>query len=189
MALPENRVGKAVLPDSGSSPKNPQHHLPCRVCSEFTTTFSPRSSQCSVATPQLLSPSGIGSRFPAQAVQLFSFDRNLRSIVAVGSTRLESPWLRARWKVGGFDLSSIRSRPRFCGSNSGPTKEKAVTYQTWQRQIFRGEDQSDDHLHTAGSFVPAVSGFILFLKGRIAPPSARGEAGLMRVPAFSCLPI
>src|SRR6266446_10194165 len=78
MALPENRVGKAVLPDSGSSPKNPQHHLPCRVCSEFTTTFSPRSSQCSVATPQLLSPSGIGSRFPAQAVQLFSFDRNLR---------------------------------------------------------------------------------------------------------------
>ena len=98
MALPENRVGKAVLPDSGRSPKNPQHHLPCRVCSEFTTTFSPRSSQCSVATPQLLSPSGIGSRFPAQAVQLFSFDRNLRSIVAVGSTRLESPWLRARWR-------------------------------------------------------------------------------------------
>ncbi len=47
MALPENRVGKAVLPDSGSSPKNPQHHLPCRVCSEFTTTFSPRSSRCS----------------------------------------------------------------------------------------------------------------------------------------------
>jgi hypothetical protein len=34
---------------------------------------------------------------------------------------------------------------------------------------IRGEDQSDDHLHTAGSFVPAVSGFILFLKGRIAP--------------------
>src|SRR5207244_7519384 len=106
------------------------------------------------ATPQLLSPSGIGSRFPAQAVQLFSFDRNLRSIVAVGSTRLESPWLRARWKVGGFDLSSIRSRPRFCVSNSGPTKEKAVTYQTWQRQIFRGKDQSDDHLHNCRVVCP-----------------------------------
>jgi hypothetical protein len=42
---------------------------------------------------------------------------------------------------------------------------------------------------TAGSFVPAVSGFILFLKGRIAPPSARGKAGLIRVPVFSCLPV
>ena len=74
-------------------------------------------------------------------------------------------------------------------TTTGPTEEKAVTYQTARRQAFRGEDQSDDHLHTAGSFVPAVSelAFILFLKGRIAPPSALGKAGLMRggVPAFS----
>jgi hypothetical protein len=41
-------------------------------------------------------------------------------------------------------------------ANSGPTEEKAVTYQTGRRQAFRGVDQSDDHLHTAGSFVPAV---------------------------------
>ena len=103
MALPENRVGKA------SSSRTPADRQKIR-----STTFRAASaassqpcfrhaplvaaSQCSVATPQLLSPSGIGSRFPAQAVQLFSFDRNLRSIVAVGSTRLESPWLRARWR-------------------------------------------------------------------------------------------
>src|SRR5208283_5595975 len=54
------------------------------------------ASQGTLATPQLPSPSGIGSRFPAQAVRLFSFHRNLGSIVAVGSARLESPWLRAR---------------------------------------------------------------------------------------------
>ena len=54
-------------------------------------------------------------------------------------------------------------------ANSGPTEEKAVTYQTGRRQAFRGVDQSDDHLHTAGSFVPAVSelALILFLKRRL----------------------
>ena len=54
------------------------------------------ADQCSVAIPQLLSPSGIGSQFPTQAVQLFSFDRKLHSIAAVGLAILESPWLRAR---------------------------------------------------------------------------------------------
>jgi len=137
MPLPENRVRKAVLPDSGSSPKIRSITFRGASAASSQPRFRQRSSQCSVATPQLLLPSGIGSRFPTQAGRLFSFHRNLRSIVAIGSTRLESPWLRARWKVGGFDLSSIRSRPRFCGSNSGPTKEKAVTYQTCQRQIFR----------------------------------------------------
>src|SRR5271165_4871939 len=63
-----------------------------------TTTDVPvaAANQCSVATLQLLSLSGIGSRFRTQAVWLFSFHRNLGSIVAVGSARLESPCLRAR---------------------------------------------------------------------------------------------
>ena len=43
-----------------------------------------------VATPQLLSASGIVSWFPAQALPLRSLERNLPSIVAVGSARLGS---------------------------------------------------------------------------------------------------
>jgi hypothetical protein len=34
MALPENKVGKPS-PGSGARQTNPQHHLPCCVCSEF----------------------------------------------------------------------------------------------------------------------------------------------------------
>ena len=66
----------------------------------FTTTLSPRSSRCSQSVQRRNTSTslanGIQSRFPTQAVRLFSFHRNLGSIVAVGSARLESPWLRAR---------------------------------------------------------------------------------------------
>ena len=59
----------------------------------FATLQSLQPISAAFAIPQLLSPNGIGSRFPTQAVRLFSFHRNLGSI---GSARLESPWLRAR---------------------------------------------------------------------------------------------
>src|SRR5258708_25184950 len=85
-------------PAAGRKQQTPSRHLHRAEDSQPRFRHAPvgAATQRSDATPQLLLPSGIGSRFPAQAVELFSFDRNLRSIVAVGLARLESPWLRAR---------------------------------------------------------------------------------------------
>src|SRR5260370_8237432 len=78
-------------PAAGRKQQTPSRHLHRAEDSQPRFRHAPvaAANQCSVATPQLLSPSGIGSRFPTQAVRLFSFHRNLGSIVA------ESPWLRA----------------------------------------------------------------------------------------------
>src|SRR6266478_6404025 len=115
MALPENRVGKAVLPDSGSSPKNPQHHLPCRVCSEFTT-FSPRSSQCSVQHLNFSRQAGSDLGF---RLRPFSF------FLSTGTSARLSQLAQPDWNLLGFGpveklvdstQSSVRSRQRSCES-------------------------------------------------------------------------
>jgi hypothetical protein len=68
----------------------------------FTTTFSPRYSRCSQSVQRRNTSTSLAKPdriwFPTQAVRLFSFHRNLGSIVAVGSARLEpSGALRSWW--------------------------------------------------------------------------------------------
>jgi hypothetical protein len=56
--------------------------------------------------------------------------------------------------------------------------------ETWQRQIFRGEDQSDDHLHTAGRLSRLYPGLSFSSKGGSHPPQRRMQSPVTMAATF-----